>query len=473
MTLDNYFSSKEFLDNVRIYEEARKAGHSVYLEPDVLTDIAEYYHQKGKQEDAQQALDTAVEMFPGAIAPLVFRARMELLKNDNPKGARLYAEKIEDKTDLDYFYIHAEILLYEDKTEEAEAYLRRALEKVDEENREDFVIDTATLYADYDMMDKAQAWLSLSEEQDTPDYRELKGRIALGKGDYETGEEIFKKLLDENPYVGFYWNQLASSQLMRNHIQEAIESSEYSIAINPDDKEALLNKANGMFGLGNYEEALNYYQRFNALHQDDETGEIFLGVTLIHMDRLEEAVEHLQKAEAKAKSDSPNLPEIYQEAAFALSRLGRYEEALAYTDKALLTGEMNEEELLVLKGHIFLENGMPDEAQQYFSQAVKQSNDSPHILFRIGVSIYDNGYIRLAYKMFRMLLNIPNSSFTEGYSHLAMCCKLLHKNDEFKAALTKACKINPTEAKQVLGDLFPEELSPEHYIDYLKDNEVF
>ena len=78
MTLDNYFSSKEFLDNVRIYEEARKAGHSVYLEPDVLTDIAEYYHQKGKQEDAQQALDTAVEMFPGAIAPLVFRARMEL-----------------------------------------------------------------------------------------------------------------------------------------------------------------------------------------------------------------------------------------------------------------------------------------------------------------------------------------------------------------------------------------------------------
>lgn len=47
---------------------------------------------------------------------------------------------------------------------------------------------------------------------------------------------------------------------MANNIQESITSSEFSIAINPDDEEAILNKANGLFFLGNVDEAMKYYK---------------------------------------------------------------------------------------------------------------------------------------------------------------------------------------------------------------------
>lgn len=62
---DNVFQSKEFKDNLHKYEATRKAGSSIYLDPDELTDIAEYYHLHGKLNDALEVISTAMEMFPG------------------------------------------------------------------------------------------------------------------------------------------------------------------------------------------------------------------------------------------------------------------------------------------------------------------------------------------------------------------------------------------------------------------------
>ena len=116
----------------------------------------------------------------------------------------------------------------------------------------------------------------------------------------------------KTPFASPYWNQLASSQFLSNRIRDSIESSEYSIAINPDDEEALLNKANGMFSLGEYEEALTYYHRFNNLHRDDETGDVLIGITLINLDRPEEALVHLKKSRREGRRGvgelSRNLP---------------------------------------------------------------------------------------------------------------------------------------------------------------------
>ena len=54
----------------------------------------------------------------------------------------------------------------------------------------------ADIYLDYDLIDHAQAWLALAENTQTADYQEVQGRIALGKGEYRQGEEIFKKLVE-------------------------------------------------------------------------------------------------------------------------------------------------------------------------------------------------------------------------------------------------------------------------------------
>lgn len=467
---DKYFESTEFKEKLQLYENAQASGTSVYLEPDDLTDIAEYYHLLGNIEACMEVVNYAIRLFPGATMPLVFRSRVALLMENNVARAMEYAEMIDDKSDLDYLYIKAEIMIVDDRADEANDFLHHAYEELDGEERADYVIDVANLFADYDLMDTAKQWLSLSDEYDATDYKELQGRIAIGLGDYEESKRIYNELIDRNPYSFTYWNQLASTQLMHNEIMESIQSSEFALAINPNDEEATLNKANGLFSLGNFEEASKYYERFTKISPNSEIGEMFQGISLINLNKTEEGVEHLLKAEKIADPYSENLHDIYVELAYSLSVLGRHDETMEYIEKISQLDDHDPYETDILKGHVHLQKEEIEKAMLCFQHAVNASNGLPRVILRIGICIYDNGYYSLAYDVFHLLLDDASDDWKEGWSYLALCCKLLSRDSEFVYAVRKACQQNPIEAKMVLGDLFPENLPPEDYVNYLKNN---
>lgn len=468
---DKFYESPEFKEKFQLYENAQASGTSVYLEPDDLTDIAEYYHILGNIDACKNTVDYAIKMFPGATMPLVFRSRVALLMEHDVTRAEEYAEMIDDKSDLEYLYLKAEIMIVDDRVEEAETFLRDAYEELeDDEDKADFLIDVANLYADYELMEYAQQWLSLSEEYDSTDYKELQGRIAMGLGDYEESNRIYNELIDRNPYSFTYWNQLASSQLLHNEIMESIQSSEFALAINPDDEDATLNKANGLFNLGNFEEACKYYERFTKISPNSEVGEMFLGISLINLNRTEEGVEHLKKAESLADAFSEYLHDIYVELAYSLTALGKHEDAMEYIEKISQLDDCDPYETDVLKGNVHLQKGETAEAMKCFQHAVTASNGSPRVILRIGICIYDNGYYSLAYDVFHLLLDDASDEWKDGWSYLALCCMLLSRKDEFVYAVRKACQQNPVEAKMVLGEIFPENLSPDDYVNYLKEN---
>lgn len=468
---DKFYESPEFKEKFQLYENAQASGTSVYLEPDDLTDIAEYYHILGNIDACKNTVDYAIKMFPGATMPLVFRSRVALLMEHDVALAEEYAEMIDDKADLEYLYLKAEIMIVDDRAEEAESFLRNAYDELeDDEDKADFLIDVANLYADYELMEYAQQWLSLSEEYDSTDYKELQGRIAMGLGDYEESNRIYNELIDRNPYSFTYWNQLASSQLLHNEIMESIQSSEFALAINPDDEDATLNKANGLFNLGNFEEACKYYERFTKISPNSEVGEMFLGISLINLNRTEEGVEHLKKAESLADAFSEYLHDIYVELAYSLTALGKHEDAMEYIEKISQLDDCDPYETDVLKGNVHLQKGETAEAMKCFQHAVTASNGSPRVILRIGICIYDNGYYSLAYDVFHLLLDDASDEWKDGWSYLALCCMLLSRKDEFVYAVRKACQQNPVEAKMVLGEIFPENLSPDDYVNYLKEN---
>ena len=468
---DKFYESPEFKEKFQLYENAQASGTSVYLEPDDLTDIAEYYHILGNIDACKNTVEYAIKMFPGATMPLVFRSRVALLMEHDVARAEEYAEMIDDKADLEYLYLKAEIMIVDDRAEEAETFLRDAYDELeDDEDKADFLIDVANLYADYELMEYAQQWLSLSEEYDSTDYKELQGRIAMGLGDYEESNRIYNELIDRNPYSFTYWNQLASSQLLHNEIMESIQSSEFALAINPDDEDATLNKANGLFNLGNFEEACKYYERFTKISPSSEVGEMFLGISLINLNRTEEGVEHLKKAESLADAFSEYLHDIYVELAYSLTALGKHEDAMEYIEKISQLDDCDPYETDVLKGNVHLQKGETAEAMKCFQHAVTASNGSPRVILRIGICIYDNGYYSLAYDVFHLLLDDASDEWKDGWSYLALCCMLLSRKDEFVYAVRKACQQNPVEAKMVLGEIFPENLSPDDYVNYLKEN---
>lgn len=432
---EEYFNSEEFQNTLESYETSMNAGEAPFMDADDLVDIADYYNWQGEYDKADETIEHALSLYPEATLPNVYKARQALQIRDFD-SARQYAANIEQQDDPDYHYLTAEILIAEGRIDESDRYLRDYALSVDDDEYQDFVKDCANLYVDYGYSDKAYEWMIRLKGDDSDDFKELMARTLFGLGKYQDSERLFNELIDHNPFSGLYWNALASSQYMREKYNDSITSSEYAIAIDPNDPEALLIKANSLQQLGNGEEAVKYYQRYT------------------------EATD----------ADDPQLPQIYTEMAFCYSDMGQHEKAIEMLNR--LDGQTeDQDELLVLRGHLLLCAGKVAEAEEAFRQAIILSDSSPMILLRIIVSLYDNRYLEASYRMFQKFFSIVNkldAQFQSGYAYMALVCHDMKKTNEFMTYLRLAVDKNPQEAKAVLGSLFPKGTPVSNYVEYME-----
>jgi tetratricopeptide (TPR) repeat protein len=465
-TGDEYFDSEEFRNTLESYEESVRSGHPLFLDADDLADIADYYHFTGIDQQADEVIEYALSLYPNATLPNVFKAREALAIGDYDSAVE-YIEQIENQDDPEYHYMQAELLIAKDQVEKADEYLREYFATVPPEEYQDFVYDIANIYFDYGLSDKAYEWLMRTKGDGSNDFKELMARILFGLGKYKDSERIFNELLDRDPYSKRYWNGLANAQFMNEDVSGSVTSSEYAMAIDPNDADSLLNKANALYRLGNFEEAIRYYDRFGELVQPDEFSLLHKGSSLVNLNRHDEAFSTLLQALKISPADSPFLPQIYQELAFCCSTLGRLDEALDYIERTRDL-DCDHIDMLVLKGHILLEHNHIHEAEEVFKNAMIRSEEDPLVILRILVSLYDNKYVKAAYEMFKKFFAlIVNEDFNQGYSYMALCCWDLNFTEEFLMYLRLAVERNPREARQVLGHLFPEEMAAKDYYQYM------
>lgn len=466
---EEYFKSEDFQDLLERYEASINAGSNPFMDADDLVDIADYYSWQGFDDKAEQAIDYALELYPSSTLPNVFKARQALAVNDFSQ-AQFYCDEIEDQDDPDYHYLVAEIMIAKGDIKGADNYLRDYATSVEPDEYEDFVRDCANLYIDYNQSEKAYEWMMRSRGDDSDDFKELMARTLFGLGKYKDSERIFNELIDHHPFSKHYWNALASAQFMNEDYSNAITSSEYAIAIDPNDPDAVSSKASGLFRLGNYEEALKYFKRYSELLPDDEYGLFHQGVCLVNTNRNEEALPVLRMALAVAPKDSQFLIHIYQELAFCYGALHQVRQAIEMLDKTQ-TLDCDHVDMLVVKGHILLQNDKIAEAEEVFKQAILQSNNAPSVLLRIIVSLYDNRYLNACYKMLLQFFQLVNEYFPDfksGNAYMALCCYDMRRSEEFLKYLRLAVENDPNEAQSVLGCLFPEGTPITEYVPYME-----
>lgn len=462
---EEYFKSEEFKEILEQYEAAEASGLGFYMDVDDLCDVADYYQSNNHYDEAVQAIETALNINPTATLPLVFKAR-DAINNDDLQTAEEYLERVEDKTDMEYQYALCELLISKGEAEKADERFVKIYKELDADDQQDFIMDVASIYTDYDEPTLAVSWMMRARGDKSEEFQELMARALFGLGKYDDSERIFKELIDRDPFQKRYWNALANTQFMKEDYSASVTSSEYAIAIDPEDAEGILSKANALYRLDNFEEALTYYERYNAKVADDAFGLLHEATCLISLGRYEYAVGLLKDAEMCAEPDSPYLVDIYQELAFALSELHEIDLALDYLNKTD-TLECDHVDMLVIKGHVLLSNGRVKEAEGMFKKAIKKSDSSPHVMLRILVSLYDNNYVNAAYIMFKRFFKMVDKKFDEGYAYMALCCWNLNIYDEFLEYLREAVRRNPKEAKMVLSNLFPEGMAPKDYFPYM------
>lgn len=135
---------------------------------------------------------------------------------------------------------------------DADEYLESAYEEFyDDDYYDDMPLDVATLFIDYDAIDYADKWLQRSDETEDSEYIDVKARILMAHNDLEASKKLIDTLINRDPYSTEYWNLMTAVDLLAENYHDAVTSSDYALAIDPDNRDAILNKGNGVLGLGN------------------------------------------------------------------------------------------------------------------------------------------------------------------------------------------------------------------------------
>jgi len=467
---NKYYQSRHFQRLLHRYEKAVAEGHVPYLEADELTDIAEYY-MTGKQDaKANQAIKAAIDMHPDSVDPQIFLARQKMFYGQLDE-ARAIIDSITEQDDMEVVYIRAELLIKQGHADEASAFLLQQMEEM-QDCLDTFLYDCAAIFMDYDQWEKAREWLErLREAYPThPRLPIMEAEIRMGLDDYENALPMLQEILDEEPYESEAWNLLAETYVALEMYPEALEAADFSLAINPQDSDALLMKANAYMSNEQTGAAIEHYTKYLEAQPDDLSVQISLCICYTSEERYKEVLPLLERAEHYARKlpdREADLPQIYQMRAFALSRTGRYAEALAALKKARELGDNKEEwKYDLTEGDIHLQGKQAKKAEQSFATALSKSPEPGDTLFNIALTYSNAGYNEIAIDLLDDVWSIfgtQEGKFVVPY--LANCYLRMNDMKSFLEYLKLSPYCDRDATLYLFRDRFPG-IAPEDYYAY-------
>lgn len=310
--MDEYYQSEEFLQLLARYEESLKNHVPTYFEAMELGDIIQYYSSSGLNDKAMVAADLALEMHPGALEALAYKARYAMTVEGNVEKAEWYANMIEDKSDCEYYYLMAEILIQKDEIEHMEDYLKHHFDELDEDEQDDFALDVADMLNDYRLTELVLSWLHLVKDKQNPDYKSIKAKALVYSDVHDfsgEGEDLLEELTNDDPYNVEHWLSLADAQRVKEEFSECINSCDYAIAIDPQNQRAIFTKGQALLALERYDEAVTLFERHHEVCGSDGKAatSMALAFCLKSMGRETEAKTWLDRA----MDESPDRESLF------------------------------------------------------------------------------------------------------------------------------------------------------------------
>lgn len=334
---NRYIRSDEFKELLDSYETARERDEMLYLDSDDLIDIAEYYHSINDYESADDAADYCLELHPDDSSALLFKARMMLIDDHDPEGAREVFSRVKDPDNyVESTYIRAELLIYDDMLDEADALLLEkynsllAASKDDADGDDDddddddegdgyvgdaerMPLDVAMMYVDLNMPDMAFEWMQRIEAP-VPgmeyEFYETLARIAHYAGDSERVIKYLNKALDYDPYSVNAWMQLYDTYISTEQYDKALDCTEYALAIEPDDAEALMSRGNVLYELNRKDEAIECYKSCAQMYPEQEYPCMVLGTVYLEQKDFTTAMEFLREAIERSGYDIMTMARV-------------------------------------------------------------------------------------------------------------------------------------------------------------------
>ncbi len=256
---------------------------------------------------------------------------------------------------------------------------------------------------------------------------------------HEEALESLQTAIELNPQSDHAWSHYGAALVNLERYEEALESSQKAIKLNPQSDLAWSNYGAALGNLKRYEEALESFQTAIELNPQSDLAWSNYGAALGNLKRYEKALESFQTAiELNPQSDR-----AWTSHSLTLINLGRYEEALESSQKAI---KLNPQSDLAWTSHSFTLNNLEryEEALESSQKAIKLNPQSDLAWTKYSDVLTHLRRYEEAFSACKRALGI-NPQEPEPLNSQALTLSFLKQFDQAITAIDRAIKLDPQE----------------------------
>lgn len=257
-----FFDSPEFRELLKRYEQAKTDGTRPYLGVDDLVDLMSYYLFIEREEEAETVLNEAKSLHPTAPETIKMEIKLLLYRGEAQEAMKKFPD-IGYIDDDETRIIQAEILIALKDFKSAHRIAMEILQKA--QPGQENIYEALEILLDCGFAPEA---LIICENalKAMPEKRsllEVKAECLIEMQRINEAVDIYNRLLDEEPYSTFYWEQLGHIYYMVKKFGKALECFEYESTINDDIEYAKMMQAYCYYFMHDYGKARTIFENLH------------------------------------------------------------------------------------------------------------------------------------------------------------------------------------------------------------------
>lgn len=374
------------------FEAMQETGTVCFLEKETFMNLISYY----ETDDVAQALivtEFALEQYPFSEEFFLQKAQLLIQINKSEEALAWLSDALTYGTDeIELAIIRAEAFLRLEKYADAHASLRAVpLKNCSREDLSDLYYCEGLIYEDQEkfqyMFHALRRALLLNPRNEAALERIWLCTELTQK--YDASIRLHLELIDEAPYSYLAWYNLGNAYACLGDWEKAIESFEFTIAINEKFDFAYRDAIAACLEAGRYAHALDLFNDLRTFQQPDSEILLQVGECYERERVTEKAIELYQEA----IDLNPEDPEIHFRLGSLYASLEQWELALFSLEKAVNL-EKRREEFLVALAEACYQLGQLERAGNLFQQATEAAPEQSIIwiqyaAFLIAVNEYE------------------------------------------------------------------------------------
>jgi tetratricopeptide (TPR) repeat protein len=227
---------------------------------------------------------------------------------------------------------------------------------------------------------------------------------------YTDGQTLWRDNVTKNQSSWMAYNNLGFALAQAGNYQEAIEQFERALRLKPDDADAHNNFGTALLRQGRVEDAIRHYEQVVQLEPNNAQAYFNLGVALERAGKLQNAIDQYRRA----LQIEPESAETHANLGNALFETGKLQEAIDQYQEALRIKPDYADAHNNLGGTLF-RLGRVSEAVAHFEQALRLAPGMVETHYNLGVALEQAGRTAEAIQQYEQVLRLkPDSAEAQG-----------------------------------------------------------